>query len=52
MASHEGSHGNKDVDVDVRELFNLLDSANIADVTEIKELVQEKLASSGCLRKL
>lgn len=40
-----GNHG-KGVDVDVRELFNLLDSPIISDVTEIKELVQEKLDST------
>jgi hypothetical protein len=47
MAGHtESNNGNKDLEVDVRELFNLLDSPNIADVTEIKELVQKKLDSS------
>lgn len=50
MASHiesnHGNHVNKDADFDVRELFNLLDSANITDVTEIKDLVQEKLIES------
>ncbi|XP_052092661.1 hamartin-like isoform X3 [Mytilus californianus] len=48
MASHmESNHVNKDADFDVRELFNLLDSANITDVTEIKDLVQEKLISNS-----
>ncbi|XP_063425225.1 hamartin-like isoform X2 [Mytilus trossulus] len=48
MASHiEGNHGNKDADFDVRELFNLLDSANITDVREIKDLVQEKLIENS-----
>ena len=47
MAGHtESNNGNKDLEVDVRELFNLLDSPNIADVTEIKELVQKKLDST------
>ncbi|VDI38385.1 tuberous sclerosis 1 [Mytilus galloprovincialis] len=51
MASHiesnHGNHVNKDADFDVRELFNLLDSANITDVTEIKDLVQEKLIENS-----
>ncbi|XP_076090553.1 hamartin-like isoform X1 [Mytilus galloprovincialis] len=51
MASHiesnHSNHVNKDADFDVRELFNLLDSANITDVTEIKDLVQEKLIENS-----
>ncbi|XP_071155173.1 hamartin-like isoform X2 [Mytilus edulis] len=48
MASHiESNHVNKDADFDVRELFNLLDSANITDVREIKDLVQEKLIENS-----
>ncbi|CAG2207837.1 TSC1 [Mytilus edulis] len=51
MASHiesnHGNHVNKDADFDVRELFNLLDSANITDVREIKDLVQEKLIENS-----
>lgn len=42
----------RNVQVDVRELFNLLESNQLKTVDEITEEIQQHLSAGGCIHQL